>query len=343
MIGCESLDQGADGAITSEAYYTTENTLDAGVTGIYSNLQKATKYPIMFASYTGADDLTSRLGSNKAVVLEGDQFALTGGNSWTYSVYTSYYKTILSCNSFLEDAHPEEIDKVFLNNSLANAHFVRAITYFRLVTSYGSVPMPLTTKTDLTIPLTPKREIMSQIIKDLEYANLWLVNDRDVDPTVANNKASKTAAKAFLAKTYMQLTGWPYNETEHWAKVKTLTKEIIDAGIYSLVDDYAYNFQRDYQDNKEIIFVHGNKREAYPIKTQNNWYGYVWGKWMDFYMEWTYYNNFPEGYRKDFCAIADNTNPHFNSFGHPVVTKFEYGTITGLPSYENGVINPTDL
>ncbi|WP_289038607.1 RagB/SusD family nutrient uptake outer membrane protein [uncultured Zobellia sp.] len=325
LASCEKLDEGSDGVVASATFYSDENTLDAGIIGIYGTLRRNTWGLDNYSHFSGADDLTSRLGSNKWVVLESDQFAKTAGNSWATNDYNGNYQAILACNSYIADAHPEDVEEAVLNAAHANAYFIRGLCYFRLATSFGDVPMPLDPIPDLELSLTPKREVMAQVIKDLEFAVKWAVNDRDSNPMVSNGRVSRTAAKAFLAKTYMQLTGYPYNETDKWERVKELTGEIISDGVYSLTDDFAHSFQDPHQINKEVIFAHIMSRESWPIITQNRVYGFRWANWMDLYMEWTYFNNFPEGYRKEFSTATEG-NQFFDEFQNPVVTKYTWGT-----------------
>ncbi|WP_299548751.1 RagB/SusD family nutrient uptake outer membrane protein [Seonamhaeicola sp.] len=329
VSGCETLDEGSDGLVSAGSFYSDENTLDAGLLGIFGTLRRGVWGLDNYAHYCGADDLTSRLGSNKWVVLESDQFARTAGNSWATNDYNSNYSTILAANSFIANAHPDGVDEAVINAAHANAYFLRAYCYFRLATTFGDVPMPLEAEPDLEIALTPKRQVIDQVISDLEFALQWADNARDTDPTVSNGRVTKTAARAYLAKAYMQLTGYPYNETDKWAQVKTYTSEIINAGVYSLMDNFSHNFQDPHQVNKEVIFAHIMSRESWPIITQNRVYGFRWANWMDAYMEWTYFNNFPEGFRKEFCTATDG-NPFFAEFGNPIVTKFTYAT--GAPN-----------
>lgn len=322
---CEDLEVGAEGTIAQETFYADANTLEAGVIGIFGTLHRNVWSIDNYAHYAGADDLTSRLGSNKWVVLEADQFAKTSGNSWSTEDYNGKYKTILGCNSFIANAHPEGADEAIVNAAQANARFVRAYCYLHLATTYGDVPMPLDPTPALDISKTPKREVLEQVIIDLEFAEQWANNVRDTNPLVQDGHVSKTAAQAFLAKTYMVLTGYPYNETEKWQQVKDYTRKIVSAGIYTLNDDYAHCFQDPHQVNKEMIFAHIMNRESWPITTQSRVYGFRWANWMDMYMEWTYFNNFPEGYRKEFSTATDG-NEFFATFGNPIVTKFTWGT-----------------
>lgn len=342
FTSCDDLDEGTKGVIVADGFFSAEPTLEAGVLGIYARLHRATWALDQLASFSGADDLTSREGSNKWVVLEGDQFALSGGNSWTTNTWNYYYEAIHAANAFLANANPDDVDEAILKSARANAHFVRGLVYFRLATAHGDIPMPLVPELDLEMKRTKMRKVMDQVIADLEYATVNAMNDRDTDPTVHDGHTSKTAAKAFLAKTYMQLTGWPYNETDKWQNVKDLTQEIIDAGVYSLMDDYAKNFQDPHQINKEIIFAHMCYRGSIKAN-QSRYYGLKWGGWMDAYMEWNYYRNFPAGYRKNFSTAADASNPHFVTFEHPVVTKFTYATEKGKPEFQHTWQSSNDI
>ncbi|GAA4238384.1 RagB/SusD family nutrient uptake outer membrane protein [Postechiella marina] len=331
MVGsCETLDEGSDGAIAAETFYSDEQTLTAGVVGLYGSLHRAVWSMEQIAHQTGADDITSRTThSNKWVIWEADRFARTAGNSWRNNDWWRKYKCILACNSFIQNANPPGVDETIINDAKANAYFLRAYCYFTLATTFGDIPMPLVPEPDLQMSKTPKRQVLEQVISDYEYAITWAVNERDTNGgTVNNGRVSKTAAKALLAKTYMILTGYPYNETDKWSQVKTLTNEIIDAGVYSLMDDFAHNFQEPHQINKEVIWAHLMDRRTYTAY-QNRSYGNRWGNWMDAYMEWTFFNNFPEGYRKTFTAIADNSNKYFIEHGNPIVTKFTWGTASG--------------
>lgn len=333
---CEDLEVGAEGTIAQETFYADENTLEAGVIGIFGTLHRNIWSIDNYAHYTGADDLTSRLGSNKWVVLESDQFAKTSGNSWATNDYNGNYKTILGCNSYIANAHPEGVDEAIINAAQANAYFIRGICYFRLATTFGDVPMPLEPTPDLNLSLTPKREVIEQAIQDLEFAAKWAVNERDTNPLIQDGHVSKTAANAFLAKLYLQLTGYPYNETDKWQKVLDLTSPIVKGGVYSLNDDFAHCFQDQQQVNREMIFAHIMNRESWPITTQSRVYGFRWANWMDLYMEWTYFNDFPEGYRKEYCTATEG-NPFFAEFGNPIVTKYTWGT-----KAPNTAVHPDD-
>ncbi|WP_066630137.1 RagB/SusD family nutrient uptake outer membrane protein [Labilibacter marinus] len=358
LSSCEELELDTKGTVPEENYFTIENALEPAVVGIYARVHRGTWALDQCAPYYGADDLTSRTGSNKQPVLEADQFARTDGNSWVANTYNLYYDAINACNSLISgvERDGENLDPAQATNAIANARFIRGMLYFRLATSFKNIPMPLTSELDLTISRTPYQEVMNQVISDLKYAEKFLNSARDGNPEAIDGHATIVAAKAFLAKTYMQLTGYPTDLTSIivgdetiilWDEVQRLTKEIIDEGKYSLTDDFAACFQEPTQINKEMIFSHMCTRGAGAVKAESRYYGFKWRDWGDCYLEHKFSDAYPDGYRRHFSIVTiadtitktDKTTkeykPFIKTWKHPMVSKFSYGTIKGNPGFEH--------
>lgn len=360
--GCD-LDEGSLGAVSATAYFNDLAALDAGVTGIYGVWHRNTWGVDVLAAYTGADDLTTRQEENKWVFLEGDQLALSGGNLKTIGIWNGHYQVIYECNAFLENANPADATEKELNPYLADAYFIRGMMFFELANIFGDVPLVLETAPNYTIKKTPYKDVILHAIDDFNFAARWANNpERDTPSGVAgqliNGRASKTAARAYIAKAYMMLSGWPVNES-YWDSVEVYTKEIIDAGAYSLLDDYAENWgnkvpeawegvpftnanareNKSWKGNKESIFAHHFKRDTWPITTQARCYGRFWMDWMDMYVENHFYEKFPDGYRKKYSFAWDNKWEYvgFENWpwsngqswpDHPSMMKYLFGTIS---------------
>ena len=92
---------------------------------------------------------------------------------------------------------------------VGEAKFLRALSYFYLVQTWGDVPMPLTEtvtpKKD--VKRVPSTEIYTQILKDLTEAEAIL-------PATATDygRATKGAAQFLLAKVYLT-RGWNFNNS----------------------------------------------------------------------------------------------------------------------------------
>lgn len=118
----------------------------------------------------------------------------------------------------------EEWDK------LANKHWVEySYIYSSLINLYGDIP--LITKpydTSVHLPRTPKADIIKHI--------------QDISRKVSSPDASN-GIKALLARYYLK--------EKDYAKANTLSKEIINSGVYRLISN---NAPFDTQKNEEVIF-----------------------------------------------------------------------------------------
>lgn len=92
---------------------------------------------------------------------------------------------------------------------IGEAKFLRALSYFYLVQTWGDVPMPLTeTKTpNKAVVRVPSAEVYRQIITDLEEA------EADLPPVASDyGRATKGAARFLLARIYLT-RGWNFNNS----------------------------------------------------------------------------------------------------------------------------------
>ncbi|XMO87425.1 RagB/SusD family nutrient uptake outer membrane protein [Algibacter sp. AS12] len=110
-------------------------------------------------------------------------------------VYRNLYKAILSANNVIENSSNE--------TQIAEAKFLRGLSYFKLVLIFGDVPVNLSaapSTSDLSILVKqPVNDIYNDvIIPDFQDAIAGLDNS-----DIASGRASQIAARAFLGKVYM--------------------------------------------------------------------------------------------------------------------------------------------
>ncbi|MGK4567146.1 RagB/SusD family nutrient uptake outer membrane protein [Flavobacterium sp. 3HN19-14] len=146
--------------------------------------------------------------------------------AWTY-----YYGIIKSCNLAIaplggNDAVPELEQNRYL---MGQAKALRAYAYFYLAQLYAKEYNPtseiLPIYTDATDPAQPKSttaDVYAQITKDLTDAISLL----DGFERTKKNEVNKSVAQGLLAYTYAAMGDY--------AKVKTITDEIINTGEYPL-------------------------------------------------------------------------------------------------------------
>lgn len=131
-----------------------------------------------------------------------------------YGDWTKYYKTIAMSNLVLKKVsamQPGQLvdgtdPEIVRREALGQAYFIRALTYFMLVRTWGDVPLVLEAYDDpLNAPQLPRSDkavVMAQIEKDCRSAleNLtWIYRD----PAQAKVTANQGSVYALLAHLYL--------------------------------------------------------------------------------------------------------------------------------------------
>ena len=154
--------------------------------------------------------------------------------------YTASYKSILSANNVIANSSDA--------TEIAEARFLRGLSYFKLVRVFGDVPINLSDAPSATdealLARKPASEVYAQVISDLEAAISGL-------PTSNNSgRASAMAAQGMLGKAYVQMGNFSAAETHLASVVNGAT----DAG-YTLQANFADIFGEANDLNSEIIYA----------------------------------------------------------------------------------------
>ena len=165
------------------------------------------------------------------------------------SVWTETYRGVYRCNQVLNNVPGIDFgtDTALKNRLLGEAHFVRALYYWNLVTLWGNVP--LITEPVLASSREPQGTVQQGwdfILADLKEAEASLPvaysgNDK--------GRATKGAAQTLMGKVYMQ--------QRKWAEAQAQFKKVIDSGTYSLAKNFYDNFTTVGENNEESIFEIG--------------------------------------------------------------------------------------
>ena len=121
------------------------------------------------------------------------------------------YGQIRDCNILLEKAEEYAGDKNAISHAVGTAHFFRAWQYFKLLKTFGGVPiadhsLDLTDPT-LQAPRNSRYEVANFIINDLKEAVKLLTKEKDI-PDADKGKISKEAAQSFLARVALYEGTW---------------------------------------------------------------------------------------------------------------------------------------
>lgn len=177
----------------------------------------------------------------------------TAENSQIRSYYTALYGIITSANQALQMVaeyktnHPD-YDAQELNQYQAEAYFLRGLSYFRLTQAYGAVPYADTVyaKTDSVAAQLSAHEVRSRYVKDLEWAADNLPTRVERNNTGNSGRATRNAALAVIAKTYMY--------EKDWANCLKYTGMIINSGDNDLTTPFADIWHEDKEYGPESVW-----------------------------------------------------------------------------------------
>lgn len=159
-------------------------------------------------------------------------------------LWNVYYKSISNANTLLDYIdNVTAIPPAKIKGAIAEAKFIRAISYFQLWTLFGSVPI---IKTTLEVDLTPSKaaeeELVNFIAESLESASVDLPVKQDLW-----GKATKGASLALLGRFYLHL--------HQWQKAADIAKEVMDLSGYALFQGELKNMFA-VQNNRNIEMVY---------------------------------------------------------------------------------------
>jgi len=153
---------------------------------------------------------------------------------------------------------------------VSEAKFLRALSYFYLVQTWGDVPMPLmeTITADKAVVRVPSAQVYEQIIKDLTEAEAAL-------PATATDygRVTKGAAQFLLAKVYLT-RGWNYKNSlggspADFKTALTWADKVIAA--YPLVAQYNTLFpKRDTNPLKQYTGAQNDRNSEVVFAIQYN-------------------------------------------------------------------------
>lgn len=190
----------------SDNYYRNSTDVNEALVGAYSclALDGGANHPILMANLL-SDDCFSGGGTNDIEVGGTDKFENPIEDLYL-GVYNRSYEGIFILNSLIERFDQAEYDDADMRmQNRGEAHFLRAMLYFRLVRFFGEVPLDLTPTMDY-LPKSAASEIYAQIASDLKIAVDSMSSDSYL--TVESGRATKWAAEAMMARVYLFYTGF---------------------------------------------------------------------------------------------------------------------------------------
>ncbi len=183
------------------------------------------------------------------------------------------YRDIFTANNILEKGVKAQVTDEIKNRYFGEARFFRASAYFSLVQKYGDVPLLLKTldtdAPELTMPRTPKAEVVQAIYDDLDFAAQWLPTRQQL-PANQYGRLTKSSALALKARVALYIgTRAKYHNDGEWQPhlaAAVQAAEAVMAQGHTLYPTYNGLFQHEAEgpSNPESIFV-----KTYGVSASN--------------------------------------------------------------------------
>ena len=228
-------------------FYQTEEDIELAVAGVYDALQDYGQYGAVYKfimevrSDNGyVEDLSRSSGQRGAF----DIFTEDVNNSFLNDMWVSGYRGIQRANVLLDRIPAVDMPADRKNARTGEVLFLRALTYFNFVRIWGEVPLVVEVVNDPFEAFAHERADVGAIYAQIESDLLRAVDL--MSETSAGGRATSGAARTLLAKVYLT--------QQRYGDAAPVLREVIDAGTYRLLDEYAGIFGVANENNAEVIF-----------------------------------------------------------------------------------------
>lgn len=330
--GCADLDPDpTEFNLPPESFGSLEE-MDKGIGGVYSQVVLAARMTTFYAPAWAGDDMTTHRALNKADFREFDQRAVLSSNNRLLQNWNAIYDAVNAINGVLERSAGlvgfDGIDQEVLERQIGEAYFLRGILFNQLARVHGRIPLPLTKFPDPNISRASLEEVYSQIESDLLEAETRLPN---VYPGVQPGapRPNKGSARALLARLYMDWAGFPIKDTGKYINAAASAKQVMDNGGtygFGLVDNLEDLWMVANRFNKESLYTLVYCTSCANLSIANRKFARLGlpadlGGWNETFAEIKFFEDFPEGPRKEATYRTDLDWTQFNAQKSPVFKK----------------------
>ncbi len=281
-FSCEEfLTEVPQSQVDASTFYTNAQSAEIGITGAYNSFFDQDSYSRMVMLVQASTDDVNQPSGAFSTYQNRDLMTAPDGDA---PIWENMYVTLANVNFFIqeveklsENVFPESGRK---ESILGEAHFLKGIVYYYLYNTWGSVPLIKEFSEDpmeLIIPNSPKEDVRAYAIEQLLLAEQMLPDvigsyPNDSETNLRKGRASKWAAKAYLARLAM--------EDQDWQTAIDLANEIINSNQFQVASVWRNIFQEPFN-SSETIFEQQNDYSP-------GFFGSgIYGWFMGFDFEWS--------------------------------------------------------
>jgi hypothetical protein len=257
LAGCSDLDVTNPNQQSSATFWQTSADADRGLTAAYNGLQLLGVYSRW---HVFANDLRSDIGTARNSPW-GDlaNFVAFQLNDYNFEInrhlWIHNYELISRANLVIANVPAIEMNETERARIVGEAKFLRGLAYWNLVNLFENIPLVTTPPLPDERPAaaTPA-QTWAQIEQDFADAAAVLPASYPADQA---GRATRGAALGMLGKARLQ--------QRNWTGASEALAQVIGAGTYSLLANYADNFRQSTETaNSESLFEVQNE-DMFPI------------------------------------------------------------------------------
>lgn len=201
------LDENPESFLAPANFYKTEADANAALISVYNGLRAIYSQDMTFVGDLAGEQTNPGTGSNTDRA-DIDNFTVQSSNLVLSGNWNSNYTVINRANTVIDRVPLIDMPANNKEVVIAEARFLRALSYFNLVRQFGGVPLRLKETTELQgldIARSSVDEVYAVIIDDLKQAEAKLPA---VQPNTGTGRATKGAASSLLAYAYLTKKDW---------------------------------------------------------------------------------------------------------------------------------------
>lgn len=260
--GCISLEEELQDSFSHDALLESSELASKYLNAAYAPLMGTWLYytrPFIMPPLNASDDhYFSRQDWPGRVHI--DQFIWDPSENMYSSFWKSAYESINVCNTFI-DNFTEGASEDVLNNSIGEAHFLRALNFFNLVNFFGNIPVILDSNLSAEEIQNQKqqaieevyRQIISDLLKAQNLKNTWDENNK--------GRPTRASAMAMLGKAYLYMASpGVLNKPEYYVEAAEIFSELFNNSVelgVGLLPSYQDVFLRTAEYGPEMVFELG--------------------------------------------------------------------------------------
>ena len=211
--GCSKILDEQPRSIYEPGFFKTEKGVYGGLTSMYAHLRYIYGQAYFYnTTLTGTDEVTwaqSADGNFKDMDLSGVG-DITPASSRADVLWGAAFSNINTASGIIENA----ADVGVSNALIAEARFFRAFDYFKLVQTFGGVPLDLgagVLKFNTSPVRTSVRNTVSEVYTQGIFPDLLIAIEELPATARVTGGATKTLARLYLAKAYLTYAWWLEN------------------------------------------------------------------------------------------------------------------------------------